>query len=63
MVDINTAEIEELTTLPGIGIKTAKKNINKRNEIGGYNKLEDIMLMMGIGIKTSHKISIHIRIN
>ena len=33
MVDINSAELEELTTLPGIGVKTAEKIINKRNEL------------------------------
>ncbi len=35
-VNINTAGIEELKSLPGIGEKTAEKIINKRNE---YRKL------------------------
>ena len=26
MVDINSAELEEITTFPGIGVKTAEKN-------------------------------------
>ena len=34
MVDINSAEIKELTTLPSIRVKTAEKIINKRNELG-----------------------------
>ena len=32
VVDINTSEIEELTTLPRIGVITAENIINKRNE-------------------------------
>ena len=55
MVDINSAEIEELTTLPGIGVKTAEKIINKRNELGRYNALEEIMLVLGIGKKPTKK--------
>jgi competence protein ComEA len=52
MMDINSAELKELTTLPGIGVKTAEKIINKRNEMGRYNALEDIMLVPGIGRQT-----------
>jgi len=63
MVDINSAELEELTTLPGIGVKTAEKIINKRNELGRYNALEEIMLVAGIGRKTYEKILLYIRIN
>jgi competence protein ComEA len=51
-VDINTAEMEELKSLPGIGEKTAEKIINKRNELGAFSLLEDLMLVHGIGQKT-----------
>ena len=34
IVDINTAGIDELMTLPGIGQKTAEKIIVKRKELG-----------------------------
>tara|TARA_B100000315_G_C14359302_1_gene487714 strand:- start:117 stop:506 length:390 start_codon:yes stop_codon:yes gene_type:complete len=56
MLDIHSTEIEELTTLPGIGVKTAGKIINKRNKLGRYNVLEEIMLVPGIGRKTYEKI-------
>ena len=48
MVDFNSADIEELISLPGIGKKTAEKIINKRNELGRYNSMEDIMLVPGV---------------
>ena len=57
-MDINTAGIDELMILPGIGQKTAEKIIVKRKELGQYNSLKDIMLVPGIGAKT-YKKSLH----
>jgi len=62
-VDINTAGIEELRSLPRIGEKTAEKIINKRNELGRFNSVEDLMLVPGIGSKTLEKLLPYIRIN
>jgi len=62
MVNINTAGAEELTTLPGVGEKTAEKIINKRNELGSFNQLEDLMQVPGIGQKTYDKLSSLIRV-
>ena len=61
-VDINTAEMEELKSLPGIGEKTAEKIINKRNELGAFSLLEDLMLVYGIGQKTFEKLLPYIQI-
>ena len=61
-VDINTAEMEELKSLPGIGEKTAGKIINKRNELGAFSLLEDLMLVHGIGQKTFEKLLPYIQI-
>ena len=61
-VDINTAGIEELKSLPGIGERTAEKIINKRNEIGSFNSVEDLQLVLGIGSKTLEKLLPNIRI-
>ena len=62
-VDIDSAGIDELKSLPGIGEKTAEKIINKRNELGEFNALEDLMLVPGIGNKTFEKLSSYIQIN
>lgn len=48
-VNINTASIEELDTLPGVGESTAKKNIAHRDKNGSFQKIEDIMKVSGIG--------------
>ena len=49
MININTGDIEDLTTLPGIGESTAKKIITYREENGKFEKIEDIKNVPGIG--------------
>lgn len=48
LVNINTATAEELKTLPGVGDAKAKSIIAYRENVGGYQKKEDIMLVEGI---------------
>jgi|LSQX01.2.fsa_nt_gb competence protein ComEA len=43
VVNINTAGIDELDTLPGIGEATAKDIIAFRDKYGGFDVIEDIM--------------------
>ncbi len=49
LVNINTANSEELDTLPGIGPSTAQKILNYRDENGRFNAIEEIMNVSGIG--------------
>lgn len=49
LVNINTATIEDLQTLDGIGESKAKSIINYRNEFGNFNSIEDIKNVSGIG--------------
>ncbi len=55
-VNINTAGIEELTTLPGIGPATAQKIINYRQEHGAFSSIEQLTDVPGIGEKTLEKL-------
>ena len=56
LVSINSAGIEELTTLPGIGETTAQKIIDYRQEKGSFLSLEELMNVKGIGKSKYEKI-------
>ncbi|HAQ62126.1 TPA: hypothetical protein DCR49_09075 [Candidatus Delongbacteria bacterium] len=49
LVNINTASVDELTGLKGIGKKIAQEIVKFRNETGGFQTPEDIMKVKGIG--------------
>ena len=48
LVNINTADLSSLTTLPGIGETRAKAIIEYRDNVGSFEKIEDIMKVSGI---------------
>lgn len=52
LININTATLEELDTLPGIGLTTAQKVIDYRTVNGPFSTIEDIMNVSGIGPST-----------
>lgn len=54
-VNINTASVEELSTLPGIGQGTAEKIVDYRKD-HKFKKTTDLMEVKGIGEKKFEKI-------
>lgn len=42
LINLNTAAIQELTTLPGIGDSLATRIIEYREQNGKFNSIEDI---------------------
>ncbi|WP_304341132.1 DUF655 domain-containing protein [Metaclostridioides mangenotii] len=62
-VNINTAELKDLDTLPGIGEATANKIIQYREENGKFNSIEDIKNVNGIGDKKYDNIKEMISVN
>lgn len=54
-ININTATLDQLETLKGIGPKTAARIIAQRKRVGYFRSLEDLMQIKGIGSKTLNK--------
>ena len=62
-ININTADIAELTTLPGIGETRAQAIIDYRETNGNYEQIEDIMNVAGIKEGTFNKFCDRIKVN
>ena len=52
LVNLNTATLEELDSLPGIGPTTAQKILDYREANGPFSTIEEIMDVSGIGPST-----------
>ena len=51
-VNLNTASLVELQRLPGIGVRTAERIVEFRDEKGPFKKIEELMNVQGIGEKS-----------
>ena len=60
IVNINTATVEELSSLPEIGEKIAKRIIAYREKNGSFKSADEIMSVSGIGAKTYEEIKTYI---
>lgn len=62
IININTASLEQLMTLSGIGESKAQKIIKYREEISAFTSIEDIKNVSGIGDSIFEKIKDNITV-
>ena len=56
IININTAEKQNLVKLPKIGIVTAERIIRFRDDYGPFKSFDDLLKVKGIGPKTLEKL-------
>jgi competence protein ComEA len=61
-ININTADLQELQKLSGVGPSTAQKILDYRETHGRFGSVEDIKNVSGIGDKTFEKLKEHITV-
>ncbi len=62
-INLNTATVAQLETLPGIGKSTAERILEYRQKNGGFKKVEDLMNVRGVGEKSFLKLKALITVN
>jgi competence protein ComEA len=60
-VNVNTATIEELTALPGIGEKRAQAIVEARKQKGGFKSVDELTEVKGIGPANLEKLRPYLR--
>lgn len=55
-LNLNTATLDQLEDLPGIGRATAERILEYRQKSGGFKKIEELMNVKGIGEKSFLKL-------
>jgi competence protein ComEA len=55
-VNLNTATVEQLTTLPGVGPKLAARIVEYRQKAGSFRSTQELINVRGVGEKSFAKI-------
>ena len=62
VVNINTADVAQLSFLPRIGVKAAQRIVDYRAQHGAFQKKSDLMQVKGVGEKSFNLLSPYITV-
>ena len=62
-VDVNTASIDKLIEVPGIGPATAKRIVEFRQKNGPFKRVDDLLKIRGIGEKSLEKLRPYLKVD
>jgi len=63
VININTADVAQLSLLPRVGAKAAQRIVDYRTQHGRFAKATDIMQVKGFGDKSYEKLSSYITVD
>ena len=63
VININTADVAQLSLLPRVGAKAAQRIVDYRTQHGRFAKATDIMQVKGFGDKSYEKLSSYIAVD
>jgi competence protein ComEA len=61
-VNLNTATVEQLTTLPGVGPKLAARIVEYRQKAGAFRSTQELINVRGVGEKNFSKIEAYLTV-
>lgn len=61
-VNINTATVQQLAELPGIGVKLAARIVEYRQKSGGFKAAQELMNVQGVGEKNFARLQPHLTV-
>jgi len=61
-MDLNSATVEQLTSLPGVGPTLAGRIVEYREKAGRYGAVEELLNVKGIGEKNFQKIEPRLKV-
>ena len=62
VVNLNTASVEQLTLLPGVGESRARQIVSMRKQKGNFRQVDDLLAVKGIGEASLAKLRAFVRV-